>query len=52
MLRCERVAGVIHCPLESIANIVLPALDFPRQDLCDSESWVAATQFFVTATRH
>lgn len=37
---------------ESIADIALLVLDFPRQDLCDSESWVAATQSFVKATRH
>ena len=37
---------------ESIADIALLVLDFPRQDLCDAESWVAAAQSFVQATRH
>lgn len=37
---------------ESIADIALLVLDFPRQDLCDSESWKAAVESYVNATRH
>lgn len=36
---------------ESLADIALLVLDFPRQDKCHSPSWHAAAQAFVTATR-
>ncbi len=37
---------------ESIADIAMLVLDFPRQDRCDSESWKAVADTFVEATKN
>jgi len=36
---------------ESIADIALLVLDFPRQDRCNLDSWVAAADDYIQATR-
>ena len=37
---------------ESIADIALLVLDFPRQDRCTTESWQAAVESFIKAIEH